>query len=66
MQIALVHMPGHGLDVHFECVSKFGLVEIGPAGEGLSDALRDFVHGRFYFVSRGVFSFENGYLWLRE
>jgi hypothetical protein len=41
MQIALVHMPGHGLDLHFERVSKFGLVEVGSAGGGLSDALRD-------------------------
>jgi hypothetical protein len=39
-------MPGDGLDVHFERISKFGLVEVGSAGEGRSDAVRDFVHGR--------------------
>jgi len=26
MQIALVHVPGHGLIVHFDLVSKFGLI----------------------------------------
>jgi len=26
MQIALVHVPGHGLNIHFERVSKFGLI----------------------------------------
>jgi hypothetical protein len=39
-------MPRHGLDVHLERISKFGLVEVGSAGEGRSDAVRDFIHGR--------------------
>jgi len=26
MQIAIIHVPGHGLNIHFERVSKFGLI----------------------------------------
>jgi hypothetical protein len=51
-------MPGHGLDVHFERGGKFRLVEVGSAGEGVSDAIRNFVHGRLYFVAPCVFGLE--------
>jgi hypothetical protein len=46
LQITFVHVPSHGLDVHFQCISQFGLIEVGPTGERLTDTFRNVIHDR--------------------
>jgi hypothetical protein len=59
-------MPRHGLDVHFERISKFGLVEVGSAGEGRSDAVRDFIHGRLLTSLQRACSVRKDLFWPPE